>query len=40
MRPALDIAWALACSFLAAGFIFATAWIWLAIIAGLMGGRG
>ena len=39
MTHARDIAWALAASFAVAGFLFATAWIWIAIIGGFLGVR-
>lgn len=39
MTTARDIAFAVAGSFLIAGFCFGTAWIWLAILGGFLGGR-
>ena len=39
MTTARDIAWALACSFLVAGGIFATCWIWIALGRAILGVR-
>lgn len=36
MSMARDIAWLALCSLLAAGFVFSTLWIWLAIGAAIM----